>query len=135
MPLLNRLTDQRLLQRCARGKTKNSNEALHNLIWKLCTKSKYVGRMTVTSSLCIAICQFSAGTTFRGTLCKIIGKKPSVYLEKGLIRKGIKRVKGAEKASRQEAKTRRKQLKYLMVTTERKYTKDEGTTYEAGTFS
>ena len=135
VPVFNRLTDQRLLQRCARGKTQNSNEALHNLIWKLCPKSKYVGRQTVGNSVCMAICQFSAGATFRETICKVMGMEPGFYLEKGSMEKDIKRVKKAEKASRKEAKTRRKQLKYSKVATQRKCTKAEGKTYEAGAFS
>ena len=47
VPVFNRLTNQSLLQHCARGQPQNSNEALHNLIWEICPKLKYVGRLTV----------------------------------------------------------------------------------------
>ena len=83
----------------------------------------------------MAICQFSAGATFRETLCKVMGMTPSFYLEMGSRTKDMHRIAKAEKASRQVAKTRRKRLKYSNVVSERKFTKEEGKTYESGAFT
>ena len=134
VPLFNRLTDAKLLQRCVRGKTQNPNESLHNLIWRLCPKTKYVGKNTITNAVCMAICQFSAGSSFREALCKVLGFAPGIYLEEGSMKKDIRRIKNAEKASGEKAKAKRKKLKYCKVTKEKQNKKKEGKTYEPGSF-
>ena len=51
VPIFQCLSDDALLKRCLQSKTQNQNEALHNLIWKLCPKTIYTGRRTVQTAV------------------------------------------------------------------------------------
>ena len=42
-PIFQRLTEDRLLQRCMRNATQNPNESLHNLIRQYCSKIRFAG--------------------------------------------------------------------------------------------
>ena len=135
VPLFQRLTDDDLLKRCVRGKTQNSNESFHNIVWKICPKSVYVGRHTIETAVAMAGCQFSMGATFKTLLCKCLGIEPGDYMQSAMSAKSAKRLQLAEKASSQDAKRRRKQLKYKNVVKEVRQKQQEGATYAAGDFS
>ena len=83
VPIFQRLTEDGLLQRCKRGATQNPNEALHNVLWRFCPKVKYVGRRSLEAAMCMALCQFSKGATFRETLCRFLKIDPGHYLCQG----------------------------------------------------
>ena len=65
VPIFVRLSDEKLLKRCARKATQNPNESMHQLIWKISPKSIYVGRRTVQTATALALSQFSLGATFK----------------------------------------------------------------------
>ena len=46
-PLYQRLGDGSLMRRCLRGKTQNSNESLHDSIWRKCPKTDFCGKLTL----------------------------------------------------------------------------------------
>ena len=135
VPLFRRLTDDGLLQRCVRGKTQNSNESFHNAVWKICPKSVFVGRHTIETAVAMAACQFSMGATFKTLLCKFLGVQAGDYMQSAMRARSAKRIQLAEKASSQDVKRRRKQLKYKNVVKEMKQKQQEGNTYAAGDFS
>lgn len=62
LPVYTRLSDRKLLNRCQRGKTQNSNESLHSVIWSLVPKSKHASLFTVETAAAEAITRFNAGT-------------------------------------------------------------------------
>ena len=134
VPIFQRLSEENLLKRCARNKTQNPNESLHNIIWKYCPKTMFVGRVTMETAVSLAICQFSVGSSFRSTLCRVLGIEPGYYLEQSSNEKDAKRLKKSFKASTEIAKSRRKQLKYRKAAQENKKKVAEGEMYAAGSF-
>ena len=118
-----------------RGMTQNSNESFHNVIWKICPKTIYVGRHTIETAVAMPGCQFAMGATFKTLLYKCLGVEPGAYIQSATRAKSAKRLKLAEKACSEDAKRKRKQLKYHNVTKEMKQKQKEGTTYAAGDFS
>ena len=134
VPVFQRLSDEKLLQRCSRKKTQNPNESLHQLIWKICPKSIYVGRRTLKTAVALAACQFSMGATFKVLLLNVLGMEAGENLKRFSRDKDCKRIKIAEKASSEAAKKQRKKLKYEKIKIDQKAKKDEGETYCAGAF-
>lgn len=49
LPIYERLSNERLLQRCQRGSTQNSNESFHSQIWALAPKEQHASLFTVHS--------------------------------------------------------------------------------------
>ena len=111
VPIFDRLSEPELLKRCTQAMTQNSNESLHNMIWKVCPKTIFVGRKMIGTAVAIAACQFTMGTTFKVTLCKKLGIEPGSTLVKCTREESKKRVKVADKAATTEAK-KRKQMKF-----------------------
>ena len=134
VPVFQRLSDEKLIQRCSRKKTQNPNESLHQLIWKICPKSIYVGRRTLSTAVALATCQFSMGATFKVLLFNLLGMEAGQSVKRYLNKKDAARVKLAEKASSEVAKKHRKQLKYQKIKIDQNTKKDEGETYGAGLF-
>ena len=135
VPIFQRLTNEKLLERCKRNRTQNPNESIHNVIWRFCPKITYVGRKSVESATCMAICQFSVGATFKEMLCRTLGMEPGSALIEGSILKTVACLKKAEKAASKEGKSKRKRLKYDKISKDKKRTNKEGQTYKAGAFS
>ncbi|KAH7961600.1 hypothetical protein HPB52_010718 [Rhipicephalus sanguineus] len=61
LPVYTRLSDRKLLERCQRGKTQNSNESLHSVIWSLVPKTKHASLFTVETAVAEAVARFNAG--------------------------------------------------------------------------
>ncbi|KAH9363325.1 hypothetical protein HPB48_006431 [Haemaphysalis longicornis] len=55
LPVYERLSDEKLLQRCLQGKTQNSNESLHSMIWALAPKEKHASLFTVQAAVAEAV--------------------------------------------------------------------------------
>ena len=130
VPIFQRLSDKDLLKRCARNKTLNPNEFFHNIIWKICPKTIFVGKRTVT----LAACQFSMGLSFQNVLCRIMNLSPGKHLERRVEIQNIERIKRAEKAASDKGKKRRKNLKYKKITKQTDVTGVDGKSYAAGAF-
>ena len=135
MPIFIRLSDEKLLKRCARKATQNPNESLHQLIWKICPKSIDVGRRTVQTAGALALSQFSMGATFKVLLLIILEMEPGRELEASSHEKDKKRIVLAERASSFKSKARRKNLKYQRVKANEKKKNSEGQTYTSGGFN
>ena len=41
--LVDRLSNEMLLQRCLKGLTQNQNESLNNMLWSICSKRTFCG--------------------------------------------------------------------------------------------
>ena len=61
-PIFTDLSSDELLSKCLHGKTRNSNEAFHQIIWTKRPKSVYVGRTVVNLGVCSAVLAFNEGT-------------------------------------------------------------------------
>ena len=104
VPIFQRLSDEKLLKRCSRKTTQNPNKSFHQLIWKICPKTIYVGRPMIRNAVTLALCQFSMGASFKALLCKLMNMKPGTVLEISSKEKDMKRLKKAEKSSITSAK-------------------------------
>lgn len=62
LPIYQRLADRKLLERCQRGKTQNSNESLHSLIWSLAPKERHASLFAVQAAVAEAVVRFNAGS-------------------------------------------------------------------------
>ena len=99
VPIFQRLTEENLLKRCSRVKTQNPNEALHQLIWKICPKAIFVGRKTIETAVAMSICQFSMGASFQAVLLKAIGIEAGPFCDQGSNEKDRTRLKKAKRSS------------------------------------
>lgn len=61
LPVYEHLADRKLLQRCQRGKTQNSNESLHSVIWSLAAKTRHASLFAVEAAVAEAVMRFNAG--------------------------------------------------------------------------
>ena len=135
VPVSLRLSSEDLLKRCVRNKTQNPNESLHNLIWRLCPKTTFVGRRTLETAVALAVCQFSMGATFKVVLCRTLKLNPGHNLQRAASKKDFERIKKAEKAIQETTRKRRKILKYKKQSKEQKKKFQEGENYVAGGFN
>ncbi len=135
VPIFQRLSEENLLRRCARGATQNANESLHNVIWRICPKSTYVGRKTTETAVAMALSQFSLGASFKSILCKVLGFQPGTFLEIGSAKKDLKRLKKSAKDVKDVTKKRRRDLKYKKAKKDKTVKRQEGETYEGGKFN
>ena len=66
------------------GKTQNSNESLHNMLWHNSPKSKHVGQKSLVASTALAVLSFNDGSLSYSRLMEELGIKVShhtlVYL-------------------------------------------------------
>ncbi|KAH8039869.1 hypothetical protein HPB51_009125 [Rhipicephalus microplus] len=60
-PVYERLSDEKLLQRCTRGKTQNANEDLHSVIWGLSPKDKNASLFAIETAMADAVMHFNLG--------------------------------------------------------------------------
>jgi len=59
--IFHRLADKKQLERCAKGLTQNANESINGLIWRLCSKERFVGVETIETAVALAVCKFNDG--------------------------------------------------------------------------
>ena len=57
-------SDSNLLKRLAKGKTQNSNESLHNVIWSRCSKTVFVSRRKIDTRRCCSSCRLIQSWSF-----------------------------------------------------------------------
>ena len=134
VPVFQRLSETDLLRRCAHNRTQNPNESFHNLIWKICPKTTFVGRRTIVTAVALAACQFSMGSSFKKVLCLILNLTPGKYFEKYINADSVERIKRAEKASNELIKKRRRHLKFKKIAKQSDKASKEGESYGAGLF-
>ncbi|KAH7937567.1 hypothetical protein HPB49_013153 [Dermacentor silvarum] len=61
LPIYERLSDKKLLERCVRGKTQNSKDSLHSLIWALAPKERHASLFMIEAAVSEAVMNFNAG--------------------------------------------------------------------------
>ena len=99
----NRLGSHDLLEKCLGGYTQNANEALHQLVWKLCPKHLFLGTSEVKCGASLAVCQFNDGVSSFFGLAESLGCNTS---SKGFNNQKYSYIMYKE---RKRAKTLRKQ--------------------------
>ena len=134
VPIFQRLSNPKLLNRCSRSMTQNANEALHSILWKIVPKSTYVGRKTMQTAMAFAVCRYAMGASYQSLICKAMQLEPGAVLKETAREKDLKRLKRAEKAVGEPAKKRRKCLKYSSLKNYETVKKTEDIAYSAGAF-
>ncbi|XP_077503578.1 uncharacterized protein LOC144114016 [Amblyomma americanum] len=67
LPVYSRVSEKSLLQRCIRGKTQNSNESFHSIIWTLIHKERHSSLFAVEAATAEAVLRFNAGCKHTAT--------------------------------------------------------------------
>ncbi|CAN7999310.1 unnamed protein product [Ixodes hexagonus] len=62
LPVYERLSDRKLLERCQHRKTQNSNESLHSPIWSLAPKHRHASLVSVGAAVAKAVMKLNAGS-------------------------------------------------------------------------
>ena len=132
LPVYQRLASDDLLSRCTSGKTQNSNESIHSLIWKLCPKDTFVSKKRVELAAISAVSQFNMGCVASLSVneSKMI-RSPALSIAK---KRDRRRLNQSLRRDTQNYKTTYRQKKFAKKKKEEKKTEKEGITYAAGAF-
>lgn len=135
VPVYQRLASNELLERCTKGKTQNSNESVHSVIWKKCPKETFVSKKKIEIAVVSAIGEFNMGCEVNQIVKeKLKGKRVSVHGRKISEKRDVRRLQESTRHSKSTYRTSRKRLKYAKTAQEEAKKKAEGPTYGAGQF-
>lgn len=96
LPIYERLSDKKLLERCLRGKTQNSNESLHSVIWSLAPKERHASLFTVQAAVAEAVLRFNAGNVrATATILKELSLSPSTMCSNRMAEKDQRRLEAS----------------------------------------
>ena len=134
IPIYKRLGDKELLKKCLSGKTQNSNECFHSLVWKQCPKERWACLRTVDTAVAVCVQRFNKGSSslldILPELDLVAGTYDKLHTEKA----DTARLKDSSRKSSQAAKQRRKTIDNIRRKERAARRTGEGVTYEAGAF-
>ena len=131
VPVYKRLGDPQLLKRCLSGKTQNSNESFHSLVWRLCPKERWAGLQKVDTAVAICIQRFNKGSAAHQDVLdelELVGELAGEHARK----EDEARVKKATKKSSQQAQARRARLEAASRAERQQLMAQEGVLYSPG---
>lgn len=88
------LSADSLLEKCLHGGTQNGNESYHNLIWKRCPKSVFVGRDRVNIAAMDAAIVYSDGELGRASVFVKLWLNFGHYCKSGFLSLDERRIMG-----------------------------------------
>eukprot|EP00745_Piridium_sociabile_P007986 TRINITY_DN15350_c0_g1_i2.p1 TRINITY_DN15350_c0_g1~~TRINITY_DN15350_c0_g1_i2.p1 ORF type:complete len:326 (+),score=78.28 TRINITY_DN15350_c0_g1_i2:211-1188(+) len=109
-PIYDRLSDPVLLNRC-RGKTQNSNESLHSLIWNRCTKNKFASRRRVHFAVITAAREFNFGSAASQDTASFFGFRAGSHMQRLGAARMAKSLRNSFKYQRDKANKRRDKVR------------------------
>lgn len=133
-PVYQRLGDPQLLSRCLQGKTQNSNEAFHSVLWRLCPKERWASLHSVETALAIAVQQFNKGSS---ALLDVMVELEILTDRQGAdyaVQQDSSRVVKATRKSSNKEKERRKKIDAIHRQERQERGDREGEVYAAGAF-
>ena len=134
-PIYERLSDLQLLNRCVSGKTQNSNECLHSLIWSRCAKSKFASRRRVHFAVVTAAREFNFGPAAGQDTAKFFGFDAGVHMKRLGASRMQKRVRNSLKYKRDRQNKRRDTVRAARLKRDEELLAIEGgPAYAAGMF-
>ncbi|KAH7954497.1 hypothetical protein HPB49_019203 [Dermacentor silvarum] len=96
LPIYERLSEKKLLERCQRGKTQNSNESLHSVIWSLAPKDRHASLFTVQAAVAEAVLKFNAGNVkASASIMQELSLNPSSFCSDRMAEKDQRRLKAS----------------------------------------
>ena len=135
MPVYERLTDIQLLSRCVAGKTHNSNECLHSLIWARCAKDKFGSRRRVLFAVLTAVSEFNFGPAAAQDTASFFGFTTGVHMKRLGASRQRKWERNSIKYQRDKAKKRRDTVRAARMKRQEELMMLEcGPAYAAGQF-
>ncbi|GFU56650.1 uncharacterized protein TNCV_3930461 [Trichonephila clavipes] len=78
-PILRDLSHPDLLKKCLHGKTQNSNESFHNVIWSRVPKVTFVQIETLSLGVYDAVCSFNDGNVLKLKMLQKMGVEPGEF--------------------------------------------------------
>ncbi|XP_075550753.1 uncharacterized protein LOC142584524 [Dermacentor variabilis] len=92
LPIFERLSEKKLLERCLRGKTQNNNESLHSMIWALSPKRSHASLFTVEAAVAEAVMKFNSGNArTSAAILTELSLNASAQSEKRMLEKDLRR--------------------------------------------
>ena len=134
LPVYERMSNPNLLKRLAKGKTQNSNECLHSVIWSRCPKTIFVGRHKLQGAAASAVAVFNGGASQLTQIMKEmaieVNEVTYAYAEEKdrlCMQRASARMSASSKIGRKDKQSEKKLERVQQVT-------EEGTTYAPGGF-
>ncbi|KAL8578549.1 hypothetical protein ACOMHN_028821 [Nucella lapillus] len=125
-PIYERLGDPQLL-RCLAGKTQNSNESFHSVLWSLCPKERWGNLRTVDTALAIAVQRFNKGASaLQDVMLELV---TGSTVEDFALKEDTARVRKATKKSSDKEKEKRKKMDTVGRREQQKRREREGEVY------
>uniref|UniRef100_A0A1E1X6X9 Putative kolobok-4 hm n=1 Tax=Amblyomma aureolatum TaxID=187763 RepID=A0A1E1X6X9_9ACAR len=134
LPIYKRLTDEKLLARCIKGKTQNAAESLNSRIWLLCPKTKFASRTVVEMATALAVQWFNEGHTSFERVLEELGVLPGHQLLKLTDSRNERRIKRMSACQTAEARAHRRSMAKRARVEDSSRKDREGLTYSAGQF-
>ena len=128
------LADEKLLERCLLAATQNQNEAIHHLIWSLCSKTEFQSKETIELSVALAVSWWNNGASSLLRILKRLNIEPGNLTEEFVQRTDKKRLKKAELREAEKAKEARKRRRRSKKKKLDTVVQKEGITYAPGGF-
>ena len=135
LPIFKRLSDPKLLERCLPGCTQNQNESFNALIWKRCPKYLWRGSRVVCTAVDMAVLAFNSGAeNGRNRILRLLNLNMGTHAIKSSVKKDNKRIKNADRKSREVSKKRREKLRQAKKAREERDKLRDGAMYSSGTY-
>ncbi|KAL8563509.1 hypothetical protein ACOMHN_066176 [Nucella lapillus] len=133
-PIYERLGDPQLLRRCLAGKTQNSNESFHAVLWSLCPKERWGNLRTVDTALAIAVQRFNKGASALQDVMLELELVTGSTVEDFALKEDTARVRKATKKSSDKEKEKRKKMDTVRRREQQERREREGEVYGPGQF-
>ena len=117
------------------GLTQNANESLHNMIWCLCSKNKYVSPQSIRISTALAVLTFNEGELILFGIMYDLGLAPSRQVYQSISNRVHKLESSRTSKEKSNFQRRRRRMKLVKQYREKALLKSEGGgSYRGGHF-
>ena len=117
------------------GLTQNANESLHNIIWSLCSKNKYVSPQSIRISTAIAVLTFNEGELSHFGIMYDLALAPSRQVYHSISNRVHKLKSSRTSKKKSNFQRRRRRMKLVKQYREKALLKSEGGgSYRGGQF-
>ena len=134
VPIYKRMSEPNLLKRLARGKTQNTNECLHSVIWSRCPKTVFIGARKLNGAVASAVASYNEGARHLTEVMSSLDVEGNEVTRMYLERKDARRLAQAQRESSFALKQKRQRRSEAKKRLRLEEETDEGTTYGAGLF-
>ncbi|XP_059172207.1 uncharacterized protein LOC131953168 [Physella acuta] len=107
-PVYEKMSQEDLLSRCLDGKTQNTNESIHSVIWSRCPKHLFVGRQRLEIAVCLGVGEFNMGSKASHNFLKHINLQVGNKTKEIGAKRDIVRVGKAQRSLYNNESARRK---------------------------